>query len=105
MLEDATQFMKSKNADYVNDLMTKCRHIQCSFFVVIHYWKALNTNLKSNLSTIYIFSGYSKQKLSYIIYQININTSLNSLYDQYIKLSQHGKLIIDSNLCQYKFLF
>ena len=35
LLEDATQFMKSKNADYVNDLMTKCRHIQCSFFVII----------------------------------------------------------------------
>ena len=27
LLEDATQFMKSKHADYVNDLMTKCSHI------------------------------------------------------------------------------
>ena len=105
LLEDATQFMKSKNADYVNDLMTKCRHIQCSFFVIIHYWKALSTNLKSNLSTIYIFSGYSKQQLNYILYQINVNASVYTLYEQYIKLSEHGKLIIDSNYCDYKFVF
>ena len=97
MLEDATEFMKSKGADYVNDLMTKCRHIQCSFFVIIHYWKARSTNLKSTLSTIYIFSGYSKQQFSYILYQINVNASLGQLYEKYRQLTEHGKLIIDSN--------
>ena len=105
MLEDATQFMKSKGADYVNDLMTKCRHIQCSFFVIIHYWKALSTNLKSNLSTIYIFSGYSKQQLSYILYQINVDASLYTLYEQYRRLTEHGKLVIDSNYSSYRFDF
>ena len=101
LLEDATQFMKSKHADYINDLMTKCRHIQCSFFVIIHYWKALNTNLKSNLSTIYIFSGYSRQQLNYILYQINVNASMKEIYDKYKQLGEHGKIIIDSNLCKY----
>ena len=105
MLQDATQFMKSKSADYVNDLITKCRHIQCSFFVIIHYWKALSNNLKSNLSTIYIFNGYSKQQLSYILYQINFNASLYTLYDQYRQLFEHGKLIIDSNFSSYRFYF
>ena len=105
LLEDATQFMKSKNAEYINDLMTKCRHIQCSFFVIIHFWKALSTNLKSNLSTIYIFSGYSKQQLSYILYQINLNESLKDIYDKYKLLSEHGKLIIDSNICSFQIDF
>ena len=105
LLEDATQFMKSKGADYVNDLMTKCRHIQCSFFVIIHYWKALSTNLKSNLSTIYIFSGYSKQQFSYILYQINVNASLGQLYEKYRQLTEHGKLIIDSNFSTYNIIF
>ena len=101
LLEDATQFMKSKNAEYINDLMTKCRHIQCSFFVIIHFWKALSTNLKSNLSTIYIFSGYSRQQLNYILYQINVNASLNEIFEKYKTLGNHGKIIIDSNLCKY----
>ena len=105
LLEDATQFMKSKNAEYINDLMTKCRHIQCSFFVIIHYWKALSTNLKSNLSTIYIFSGYSRQQLNYIIYQINVSASVSEIYDKYKRLTEHGKLIIDSNLCSYNIEF
>ena len=105
LLEDATQFMRSRNVDYINDLMTKCRHIQCSFFVIIHFWKALSTNLKSNLSTIYIFSGYSKQQLSYILYQINLNESLKDIYDKYKLLSEHGKLIIDSNICSFQIDF
>ena len=105
MLEDVTQFMKSMGADYVNDLMTKCLHIQCSFFVIIHYWKAVSTNLKSNLSTIYIFSSYSKQQLSYILYQINVNASFDTLYEQYRRLTEHGKLVIDSNYSFYMFDF
>ena len=105
LLEDATQFMRSRNVDYINDLMTKCRHIQCSFFVIIHFWKALSTNLKSNLSTIYIFSGYSKQQLSYILYQINLNESLKDIYEKYKLLSEHGKLIIDSNICSFQIDF
>lgn len=100
MLEDATQFMKSKSANYVNDLMTKCRHIQCSFFVIIHFWKALSTNLKSNLSMIYIFSGYSRQQLNYIIYQINTNETSQNIWSSYQTLGPHEKLVIDSNLSE-----
>ena len=104
-LSENLSFMRSRNVDYINDLMTKCRHIQCSFFVIIHFWKALSTNLKSNLSTIYIFSGYSKQQLSYILYQINLNESLKDIYDKYKLLSEHGKLIIDSNICSFQIDF
>ena len=60
-----------------------------------------HTNLKSNLSTIYIFSGYSRQQLNYILYQINVNASMKEIYDKYKQLSEHGKIIIDSNLCKF----
>ena len=102
MLEDATEFMRSKSANYVNDLMTKCRHIQCSFFVIVHFWKALSPNLKSNLSMIYIFGGYSRQQLNYITYQINVSETSQRLWQIYSRLREHQKLVIDSNLCQLK---
>ena len=100
MLEDATNTATlKKGTSYINELMTQCRHIQASFFVIIHFWKALSTNLKSNLSTIYIYSGYSRQQLQYILSQMNISKTIKEVYDEYRTLGLHDKLMIDSNRC------
>ena len=102
LMEDATtQKTIEDSTSYINHLMTTCAHIQCSFFVIIHYWKALTPNLKSNIYTAYIYPGYSRQQLTYILYQINLPDSTKDIYEKYKKLSGHGKLIIDCNLCSY----
>ena len=47
LMEDATtQKIIKDTSSYLNHLMTTCAHIQCSFFVLIHFWKAL-TDRKS----------------------------------------------------------
>ena len=103
LFEDATTQQTIKNSsNYINHLMTKCAHIQCSFFVIIHYWKALTPNLKSNIYTAYIYPGYSRQQLTYILYQINLPESTKEIYEKYRKLSGHQKLIIDSTQCSYR---
>lgn len=97
ILEDATNTEALKNQTSIfNDLMTKCRHIQCSFYVLVHYWKALSTNLKSNLSTIFIFGGYSRQQLQYITYQLNLSLTSSELWGIYKNVNGHDKLYIDS---------
>ena len=73
--------------------------------MLIHFWKALNTNLKSNLSLIYIYKGYSRQQLAYILHQMNIPATLNELYNVYIKLDEHEKLVIDSIYGAYYLLW
>ena len=99
MLEDATNSKVIKKSDsYINDLLTRCAHTQFSFFVLIHYWKALTTNIKANLSTIYIFSGYSRQQLQYMLYQMNIPISVKELWDYYNRMPQYSKLAIDCNM-------
>ena len=98
LLEDATNSKVIKCSDsYINDLLTRCAHTQFSFFIIIHYWKALTTNIKANLSTIYIFSGYSRQQLQYMLYQMNIPISIKEVMQIYSKLEQYGKLVIDCN--------
>ena len=102
LFEDATTQKTIKDtSNYANHLMTTCAHIQCSFFVIIHYWKALTPNLKSNIYTAYIYPGYSRQQLTYILYQINLPDSSKDIYEKYKHLSGHQKLIIDCNLCKY----
>lgn len=98
LTEDATNAKVIKKPDsYINDLLTRCAHTQFSFFVIIHYWKALTTNIKANLSTIYIFGGYSRQQLQYMLYQMNIPVSMKELIHKYSKLPQYAKLMIDCN--------
>jgi hypothetical protein len=100
LLEDATNSKVIKKSDsYINDLLTRCAHTQFSFFIIIHYWKALTTNIKANLSTIYIFGGYSRQQLQYMIYQMNIGQSLKEVMQKYTQLEQYDKLTIDCNAC------
>ena len=102
LLEDATNSKAIRKADsYINDLLTRCAHTQFSFFILIHYWKALTTNIKANLSTIYIFGGYSRQQLSYMLYQMNIPVDLKTLARQYAKIRQYGKLMIDCIIGDY----
>ena len=105
MLEDATNSKAIKKSDsYVNDLLTRCAHTQFSFFILIHYWKALTTNIKANLSTIYIFSGYSKQQLQYMLYQMNIPVSAKELFPHYTNMPQYSKLAIDCNIGDFKII-
>jgi hypothetical protein len=104
LTEDATNAKVLRKPDsYINDLLTRCAHTQFSFFILIHYWKALTTNIKANLSTIYIFGGYSRQQLSYMLYQMNIPITMKELMNQYSKMGQYRKLVIDCNLGEFKF--
>ena len=105
LMEDATtQKLIKDTSSYLNHLMTTCAHIQCSFFVLIHYWKALTPNLKSNIYTAYIYPGYSRQQLTYILYQMNLPDSYKDIYEKYKLLREHGKLVVDCNLSSYKIM-
>ena len=96
-LDDAVKSkLISNEKSYFNQLLTQCRHIQCSFFMAVQYFKALSTNIKSNISTLFIFSGFSRQQLNVMLYQVNLPMSINELYCKYQHLSEHGKLIVDT---------
>ena len=105
LTEDATNSKVIRKADsYINDLLTRCAHTQFSFFILIHYWKALTTNIKANLSTIYIFGGYSRQQLSYMLYQMAIPATMKEIFSQYSKMKRYDKLMIDCNSGNYRFI-
>ena len=102
LTEDATNAKVIRKSDsYINDLLTRCAHTQFSFFVIIHYWRALTPNIKANLSTIFIFGGYSRQQMQYMLTQMNIPISFKELYPLYANLGAYGKLTIDCNTCEF----
>ena len=90
------------DAGFFSEMLGVCRHIHCSFFLTIQFWKSITTEIKANASTIYIFGGYSKQQLSVMLYQIPTHYSFEEIYDVYRQLQKHDCLIIDVNTGEIK---
>ena len=64
LLDDVAQAKILKNEKtYIQEMMTQCAHINCSFFLSVQFWKSLTTNIKENATTIFLFGGYSKRTL------------------------------------------
>ena len=76
--------------------MTQCRHIKCSFFLIIHYWAALkNPDIKTQATTLLVFGRYSKQQITYILFQTNTVTDREEIWENYRRLGEHEKMVID----------
>jgi len=97
LLDDVAQAKILKNKKtYIQEMMTQCAHINCSFFLTVQFWGALTTNIKENVSTIFLFGGYSRRSLSYIFLQTNTPIEMEDFWEMYRSLKNHEKIIIDS---------
>ena len=82
---------------YFNQLFPICRHIQCSFFLNVQFWKSIQTEIKANITTAFIFGGFSREQFLYIIRQLPVSVDVNDLYNVYRTLDKHGKVIINAD--------
>ena len=97
LFDDVSNNILFKNdSSYFNSLIAICRKIHASFFMTIQYWKAVSTNIKSNVTTAFIFGRFSKQQFRYICSQIATSIPFEMLYNQYTKLNSNDKLIINN---------
>jgi hypothetical protein len=97
LLEDIAKakiIMSEKS--YIQELITQCAHINCSFFLATQYWKAISTNIKSNVATILIFGGYSRKIFNYIFSQIPVEVDAKELWEHYKNLSTNEKIIANT---------
>jgi hypothetical protein len=97
LLEDIAKakIIKSEKS-YIQELMTQCAHINCSFFLATQYWKSISTNIKSNVATILVFGGYSRQVFNYIFSQIPVEIDAKELWEQYKHLNTNEKIIANT---------
>ncbi len=81
--------------NYFNQLIPICRHIQTSFFLCVQFWKSVPTEIKANTTTAFIFGGFSRQQLFYILSQLPITLDKNLIYQRYIDLNKNDKIVVD----------
>ena len=80
---------------YFNQLFPICRHIQCSFFLNVQFWKSIQTEIKANITTAFIFGGFSRQQFLYIIHQLPVSVGSDELFHAYKRLSKNKKIIVN----------
>ena len=85
----------SRATNYFNQLLPICRHIQCSFFMNVQFWKSLPPEIKANATTIVIFGGFDQRQLYYIFSQVPTALSTKNIIPVYQRLAKHDKLIVN----------
>ena len=86
----------SKPTNYFNQLLPICRHIQCSFFLNVQFWKSLPPEIKANATTIIIFGGFDVRQLYYIFSQVPTALSVKEILPAYRQLRKHDKIVVDA---------
>ena len=86
----------SKPTNYFNQLLPICRHIQCSFFLNVQFWKSLPPEIKANATIIIVFGGFDVRQLYYIFSQVPTALSVKEILPEYRQLNKHDKLVIDA---------
>lgn len=97
LFDDVANNPLIKQKGFFAEMLGVCRHIHCSFFLTIQFWKSITTEIKANVSTIYIFGLYSKQQLNVMLYQIPTHYTFDEIYECYKDLQKHDCLIVDVN--------
>ncbi|GAB1224748.1 hypothetical protein ENUP19_0217G0017 [Entamoeba nuttalli] len=95
ILEDATFEMMKADKTW-GEIITRLRHLKTTIIVNMHIWKSLNASFKTQVATIIIFKGYSKENFSYIFRQTAANSSGTVAYYLYLGMDKKQVLKIDN---------
>ena len=101
--EDFVRSALLKSA-YFTNYITQLRHKHSIVYVNVQFFKAIPTDYKNNATSFIIFSGFSKQKLNYLYYQIPMNIEFDDLWHGYSQLKGHDIVYINvrDNLLRVK---
>ena len=95
LFDDASFIFDQKTKSKFRTYLTQLRHFNTTVFACIHIWNSLDVKLKTQLSSVYLFRGFGRERLQYIYRQLPIDMSFEQFYDIYQRLPQYKKIIID----------
>ena len=94
-MDDAVGVVKKKSP--WTKFLTQLRHLQCSFWLNLHFFsaEAFDSDLKPQLTSLYLSSGIPHDKLSYAYRQINSGATKNEFLEKYMLVKGYQKLFVD----------
>ena len=95
LFDDASFIFDSKTKSKFKSWFTKLRHLNCTVFACIQIWGSLDAKIKSQLSSVYLYKGFSRERLQYIYRQLPIDMGFEQFYQLYQQLPKYKKIVID----------
>lgn len=91
-------FVKSKllKSAYFTNYITQLRHKHSIVYINIQFFKSIPTDYKTNCTSFFIFSGFSRQKLGYIYQQVLIPMNFEELWARYRVQKNYDFILINT---------
>ncbi len=93
MVNDSAKCKLFKVGAYFSHLIAVGRHTQTSTFLNIQFWKGLTPEVKANISSAFIFGGFSRQQFVHIVSQLTSPYDYKELFSTYRQLGKRDKMV------------
>ena len=95
IFEDASFIFQKDNPEW-NNIICRLRHLRCTLWLNIHVWKSVSTTFKSQLTTAFIFKGFSREQMMWMYRQMSVAISFPNLWGGYSMMTGRQCLKIDN---------
>lgn len=94
IFEDSS-FVFRKESSPWNKWICKLRHLRCTIWANLHMWRSINTLLKSQVTTLFVYPGFSKEQMQQVYRQSCIDKDFNVFYGIYQMCRGHDCIKIN----------
>ena len=91
IVEDASFLLMKDNPIWV-DWVCKLRHLRMTLWINLHVWRSISTMIKTQITTLFIFKGYSKEQLQYMYRQSCVDADFKAVMYMYMLLNEREVL-------------
>ena len=95
IIEDAS-FLLLKDSPIWTEWICKLRHLRLTVWVNLHVWRSINTMLKTQISSVFVFKGFSKEQLQMITRQSSAAADFKVIYYLYLQMGDKQLLNINN---------
>ena len=95
ILEDGSFLFEKKN-DVWGQWICKLRHLKTTVFINVHIWRGINSMLKTQISNVIVFKGFSKEIIQRVVSQTSSDCVYQTVLYLYLGMSEDKVLKIDN---------
>lgn len=95
ILEDGSFIFEKKNEKWSN-WICKLRHLRMTVFLNVHIWRGINPMLKTQISSVVVFKGFSKEIIQRVVSQTSSDGVYQTVLYLYLGMSKKSALFIDN---------
>lgn len=87
IIEDASFLLMKDNPIWV-DWVCKLRHLRMTIWINLHVWRSISTMIKTQITTLFIFKGFSKEQLQHMYRQSSVDADFKAVLYMYMLLGE-----------------